>query len=768
MKIRAQVHHKRWQLLSALLDAKVFLLLFSLFFFAIGLAGNSSSLSGFNGIDRALFRLGVRLQGHMDDLAPTFVRIDVPRKEMQRFMHDPAGAADMMAFLAQLQASSMKAAALVLHDNLWNEYSLNDLLEHAQPSIIADSSEWLRVVAGRMSTYRSLLANERVLRTKVMSDAATAPSLLGKTLPLLPNGSGELIGISAPQTQRGTLSKSLLWQGEDAVRYDARLALFTLQQNARKPEWLPIQGIKIQDTLISTSKAAEVLPFFSIDDGFSLPSSIRYSLSSVKDQSALRLLQNKVVVIGEENDLDADDLLLSVASLSQASFAAPFKSFLLLHVCISIALAFYLFALPLLSVRLGALLSGLMALALILAQQIMLSVHREWFPISQWLVFLCFGHLLVFLWCVQRSFNQPAAKPLVNPAVNPAAKTALARTVQKPQSLWSKVFKKSDSRKQEMTQRIQPTMDGAAVTAGFEDSTIVATARNRQSMNVPAAKQEPRQYLGRYQIQREIGRGAMGVVYLGFDPKISRQVAIKTLHYNLFDASELPNIKERFFREATAAGKLRHPNIVTIHDVGEEHDLAYIAMDYVGGVALSSHTHKGYLLDVELVYYIMTMAADALYCAHTHGIIHRDIKPSNILYDEQNNEVKVADLGIARIMDGSATRTKTGDLLGSPLYMSPEQIRGEQVTSQTDIFSLGVTFYQLLTGELPFKADNIANLTFQIVQCKYKPVDEVRPELPASAKRIIAKALQKNPENRYASAAEMQKALHDAYSRDFS
>ncbi|HNL93003.1 MAG TPA: serine/threonine-protein kinase, partial [Pseudomonadales bacterium] len=277
-----------------------------------------------------------------------------------------------------------------------------------------------------------------------------------------------------------------------------------------------------------------------------------------------------------------------------------------------------------------------------------------------------------------------------------------------------------------------------------------------------------RQHLGRYQILRELGRGAMGVVYLGFDPKIARQVAIKTLHYNQFDASELPNIKERFFREAAAVGKLRHPNIVTIYDAGEERDLAYIAMDFVDGVALSAHTRKEQLLDVELVYYIMTMAADAVYCAHTQGIIHRDIKPSNILYDEKTNEVKVADFGIARVMDGSATRTRTGDLLGSPLYMSPEQIRGESVDFYTDIFSLGVTFYQLLTGELPFKADNIANLTFQIVQCKYKPVDEVRPELPASAKRIIAKALQKNPANRYASAAEMQRALQDAYARDFS
>ena len=183
---------------------------------------------------------------------------------------------------------------------------------------------------------------------------------------------------------------------------------------------------------------------------------------------------------------------------------------------------------------------------------------------------------------------------------------------------------------------------------------------------------------------------------------------------------------------------------------------------------MAAYIRKGQLLDVELVYYIMALVTDAVNEANSHGIIHRDIKPSNILYDSKTNEVKVADFGIARILDGSATRTKTGELVGSPLYMSPEQIKGEIVGRQSDIFSMGVTFYQLLTGELPFKGDNLANLSYQIVQCKFRPVDEVRPGLPDSARRIIAKALQKNPESRYESAAEMHDAFQRAYSRDFS
>lgn len=182
---------------------------------------------------------------------------------------------------------------------------------------------------------------------------------------------------------------------------------------------------------------------------------------------------------------------------------------------------------------------------------------------------------------------------------------------------------------------------------------------------------------------------------------------------------------------------------------------------------MAAYIHKGRLLDVQQVYYIMAMVALAVDEANAQDIIHRDIKPSNILCDSEIKTVKVADFGIARIMDGSATRTQAGELIGSPLYMSPEQIKGEHITKQSDIFSLGVTFYQLLTGELPFKGDSLANLSYQIVQCKFKPVDEVRPGLPSSARKIIAKALQKNPESRYKKAADMYDDLYNAYSRDF-
>lgn len=272
-------------------------------------------------------------------------------------------------------------------------------------------------------------------------------------------------------------------------------------------------------------------------------------------------------------------------------------------------------------------------------------------------------------------------------------------------------------------------------------------------------------HLGRYRIEAELGRGAMGTVYVGVDPKISRRVAIKTLSYKMFTPGEIEEVKQRFFREAEAAGRLSHPNIVTVFDVGEEPDLCFIAMDYIEGSSLRAHTTADNLLDVSTVYRLMLQVAEALDYAHQQNIVHRDIKPGNLLHDHKHDQIKVADFGIARITDDSST--KTGDILGSPLYMSPEQLKGQKVTGASDIYSLGVTFYQLLTGEAPYAGDSIANLAYQVINKKYKSVRDLRPDLPSSAPRIINKAMAKEPDKRFENAAAMAEAIRKALKKDF-
>ena len=264
--------------------------------------------------------------------------------------------------------------------------------------------------------------------------------------------------------------------------------------------------------------------------------------------------------------------------------------------------------------------------------------------------------------------------------------------------------------------------------------------------------------LGRYQVDKELGKGAMGVVYLGRDPKIGRVVAIKTMALSQeFEADELDEVKTRFFREAETAGRLNHPNIVTIFDAGEEHDLAYIAMEFLKGKDLTGHAKAGNLLPLPTVMSIIARVAEALDYAHRQNVVHRDIKPGNIMYDPEADSVKVTDFGIARITDSS--KTKTGMVLGTPSFMSPEQLAGRKIDGQSDLFSLGATLYQLCCGALPFQGDSMAQLMYKIAN--EPPVDPLtlNPALPECLVATIDRALAKQKEERYATGEHMAQAL---------
>ncbi len=258
--------------------------------------------------------------------------------------------------------------------------------------------------------------------------------------------------------------------------------------------------------------------------------------------------------------------------------------------------------------------------------------------------------------------------------------------------------------------------------------------------------------LGRYEIEKELGRGAMGVVYLGRDPKINRQVAIKTIIFDEgSDAAATNGIKERFFREAESAGTLNHPNIVRIFDAGEEAEVAFIAMELLDGNDFTRYTQKGGLLPVPQALEYVAIVADALDYAHAQGIVHRDIKPANIML-LKDGTIRVADFGIARII--ASTKTATGMVLGTLSYMSPEQMAGKKVDGRSDIFSLTVALYELLTGERPFRGgEGLGPLLFQIANDHHPDPRTVRPDLPHCVVPILDKGLAKDPDQRYARAA---------------
>jgi len=259
-----------------------------------------------------------------------------------------------------------------------------------------------------------------------------------------------------------------------------------------------------------------------------------------------------------------------------------------------------------------------------------------------------------------------------------------------------------------------PATAAAASAAGS-----VAVAAPAAAGGAPAAADVQR--LGRYQLEREIGRGAMGIVYLGRDTAINRMVAIKAIPLaSEFSDAELIEARSRFFREAETAGRLNHPNIVTIYDVGEERGLAYIAMEYLKGRHLSDYAKSDRLLEPRKVLDVIGRTADALGFAHKQQVVHRDIKPANLMYDPSTDTLKITDFGIARLSGAGSTRT--GIVLGTPSFMSPEQLEGRTVTGHSDLFSLGVSLFQLLTGQLPFTADSMTGLMQQIAEAPHPPL----------------------------------------------
>lgn len=270
----------------------------------------------------------------------------------------------------------------------------------------------------------------------------------------------------------------------------------------------------------------------------------------------------------------------------------------------------------------------------------------------------------------------------------------------------------------------------------------------------------PPEKVGPYDIKREIGKGTIGTVYLGRDTRSGARVAVKTIPLaDEFEPAHLERVRKRFFSEAETASRLDHPAIVSIYEVGASDDLVYVAMELLKGHRLGDHITPDRLLPVPVVLDLMARVAEAVDYAHRRSVIHGDLKPANLMYNADTNEIKITDFGIARLTDSG--RTKTGIRLGTPSFTPPEQLAGDKITNRSDLFSLGVALYQLLTGCLPFQADSMTAMMHRIATDEPTPLDKARPDLPESLERPVRRALAKDPADRFERCAELALGLRD-------
>ena len=577
--------------------------------------------------------------------------------------------------------------------------------------------------------------------------------------------------------------RSLLWSVNQSLMPDILTLLYAKLTSSELPLWKSGYGLDSKVDFRTTDWGGRVLPRYSVFTGIKADYE-SFSSFDVLNNAVGKKLDGKIVVIGYENDPVVQDIALSLISLYSGSvYFSPVWTDVLVIALLFILLMYSLFALPRLQAGVGLLLSLFILFALLVGQMGLLLVQSVWTPIMIVVLFLISAHLLSLIrrkvvkrveglekqvfeafWMLgvyqfeQGEYDQSFASlqkcPTTDPMLEQMYRIGQAYEKRRQYGKALELYRELNSRRPGY-KAADKRIKSLVLLEENQSSSVSNFSSARTLIVTNHGLQKP--ILGRYELVRELGRGAMGVVYLGKDPKINRQVAVKTMDLTQYDDDELPLVRERFFKEAETAGRLNHPNIVTIYDVGDEQDLAFIAMDYVIGQVMSDFIRKGRLLPVDMVFKLMRQVAIALDYAHKQGVVHRDIKPSNIMYNTEEQVIKVTDFGIASAAGASGTHT--GSILGSPLYMAPEQLSGVKVDGRADLFSLGVSMYQLLTGELPFQGDTLASLAYQVTNVKHQPIREHRSELPVLTTRLINKLLQKDPEKRFSSGKEVAAAI---------
>jgi len=553
------------------------------------------------------------------------------------------------------------------------------------------------------------------------------------------------------------------------------------------------KDIEVGSLTITTNAQLGILPtFFQTSEGVPFPT---YSFDQLHSgEIPNTVFNNNIILIGDAG-LRPDNTFSTPSNpaMTHIEFSAHVLQSILDHRMVqrpawtqAIELALLLITglyliclLPRLSHRLSIIISSLICITFIATEFSLLTYYAFWLPTISAAMLLLLGQILILCkhtfmpanrqkkstrdihqtnkmlgvsfqkqGMLDQAFEKFMACPVDDDMLSVFYKLALAFERKKQFKQATAVYEYIASHKpayMDIQTRIMAAT-GAEETLANEDPNAVLSTLLISGEHKPT--------LGRYEIISELGKGAMGTVYLGQDPKINRQVAIKTMALSQeFEVEELEEVKAKFFHEAEIAGMLNHPNIVTIFDAGDERDLAYIAMEFLDGIDLSPYTKKDKLLPLSTTLKITAKVAEALQYAHDNGVIHRDIKPANIMI-LKNKSVKVTDFGIAHIIDCS--KVKAGVVLGTPSYMSPEQLSGKTLDGRSDLFSLGVMLYELISGTRPFRAESISKLMYKIAKQPHVDVREHHADVPESVYLLINELLAKKADQRIATAKEVQ------------
>jgi eukaryotic-like serine/threonine-protein kinase len=544
-------------------------------------------------------------------------------------------------------------------------------------------------------------------------------------------------------------------------------------------------GISLADEYLFTDENMRARPRSYAEDRSRNAIPVYAAGDLLDDKLAAENIAGKAVIVGLTAEAGSSQTLAAAAMVSSILnddlSATPFWAWWLRGLLILLVGAYLLFAASRLRIWLGIAASVLLLLVLVNGEFIPLIARGVWLPLTLPLLFLIAGHVLVLMvrylsdrHGISREEYSETNRQLAlacqalgrfDEALAHYGKCAPSNALHK--NLLQLGHEHERHRRYAAAIEVYTEMkrlvpefgdveDRVQKLQALDNQTTITRRRGPHISLPDNGLQKP--VLGRYELIKELGRGAMSVVYLGRDQKINRTVAIKTLSFkDEFEDGVPEEIAQRFFREAETAGRLNHPNIVTIYDVGEDQDLAYIAMDYLTGESLEHYATPGKLLPIDEAMAVVIKVAEALEYAHRRQVVHRDIKPANIMYDRKTGQLKITDFGVASLVN--AARTRAGTILGSPSYMSPEQVAGKKVDGRSDLYSLGVSLYQLLRGELPFEAPSLTGLMFKVSNTPPPDVTFLRPDIPPRLKDVVERALQKNPDMRFQTGMELATAI---------